>query len=96
MNAAGVLDVVEAATGKVAYQQQLGLGGAVFPSPVLAGNVVIVSSDTGKSVVLKPGPTYEEVSRCTLDPSRDTPFCTGARMYVRTCSKESKLYCIGE
>ena len=96
VNKDGVLDVLDANTGKVAYEQRLSLGGTVFPSPVLAGNVVIISSDDGKSVVLKQGTTYEEVARCALEPFRATPVCAGARMFVRTCSKESKLYCIGE
>ena len=97
VNKDSVLDVVDAKTGTVAYQQKLGQGGTVYPSPVRDGNVVIVSSDNGKSVVLKPGPTFEEVARCALEPFRSTPVCSGARMFVRTCSpKGSKLYCIGE
>jgi len=95
-NKASVLDVVDAATGKIACQQKLALGGTVYSSPVQAGNVVIVSSDKGNSVVFKPGPAFEEISRCTLEPFRATPVCSGARMFVRTCSKASKLYCIGE
>ncbi|MFZ4777587.1 MAG: PQQ-binding-like beta-propeller repeat protein, partial [Terrimicrobiaceae bacterium] len=95
-NKDSVLDVVDAATGKIAWQQKLALGGTVYSSPVQAGNVVIVSSDKGNSVVIKPGPAFEEISRCTLEPFRATPVCSGARMFVRTCSKGSKLYCIGE
>ncbi len=91
-----VLDVVDAKTGAVDYQQKLGLGGTAYPSPVLDGDVVIVSSDNGKSAVLKQGATYEEVARCTLESFRATPVCSGSRMFVRTCSKDSKLYCIGE
>jgi outer membrane protein assembly factor BamB len=97
VNKDGVLDVVDGKTGAVAYQQKLALGGTVYPSPVLDGNVVIVSSDNGKSVVLKQGPSYEEVARCKLDPFRATPVCSGSRMFVRTCPpKDSKLFCIGE
>jgi len=96
VNEDGALDVIDAKTGKVAFHQQLNLGGKVFPSMTLAGNVVIVSSDNGKSVVLKPGTTYQEVSQCVLEPFRATPVCDGGRMFIRTCSKESKLYCIGE
>jgi len=97
VGSSGVLDVLDAKTGAVAYQQKLGLGGTAYPSPVLDGNVVIVSSDTGKSVVLKQGATFEEVARCALDPFRATPVCSGSRMFVRTCPpKDSKLYCIGE
>jgi len=97
VNKDSVLDVVDANTGKVAYQQNLALGGTAYPSPVLDGNVVIVSSDSGKSVVLKPGTTYEEVARCTLEPFRATPVCVGMRMFIRTCTNDnSKLYCIGE
>ena len=97
VNKDSVLDVVDAKTGAVAYQQKLGLGGTAYPSPVRDGNVVIVSSDNGKSVVLKPGATFEEVARCALDPFRATPVCSGSRMFIRTCSpKDSKLYCLGE
>ena len=96
VNKDSVLDVVDAKTGTVAYQQKLALGGTAYPSPVLDGDVVIVSSDNGKSAVLKQGATYEEVARCTLESFRATPVCSGSRMFVRTCSKDSKLYCIGE
>jgi hypothetical protein len=90
--------VLDAATGVRAYEQALSLGGTCYATPVLAGNVIVVGSDSGKCVVLKPGREYQEVSRPVLEPFRGTPICDGTRMYIRTCTDRtpSKLYCIGE
>ena len=95
LNAAGVLSVLDVKTGEKQYEQKLALGGCSYPSPVLAGNLIILSSDTGKSVLITPGRTYQEVSRCTLESFRSTPTCDGKRIYIRTLGGKSKLYCLG-
>ncbi|MHB9133483.1 MAG: PQQ-binding-like beta-propeller repeat protein [Armatimonadota bacterium] len=97
VNQKGTLSVLDAAAGTLAYEQPLKLGGTVFPSPILAGSVIILSSDSGKSVVLTPGREYKEIARPTFERFLSTPVCDGARMYIRTSTQNtSKLYCIGE
>ena len=94
VNQSGTLSVLDAAAGTLAYEQRLALGGTIYPSPVLAGNVILISSDSGKSVVLTPGREFKEAEkRPVLEPFKCTPICDGPRMYIRA---SSKLYCIGE
>ena len=96
VNQRSVLSVIDAKTGEKQYEQKLELGGTAYPSPVLDGNCVILSSDTGKSVLLTPGRTYQEIARCTLEPFRTTPVPDGKRLYIRTTAGKSMLYCLGE
>ena len=99
LNQNSVLSVLDVKTGEKVYEQNLNLGGTAYPSPVLDGNVIIVSSDTGKVVILTPGRTYQEVARIVFDPFRTTLAFTGKRMYIRTtpnAGTPSKLYCFGE
>jgi outer membrane protein assembly factor BamB len=99
VNQKGTLTVLDAATGAVAYSQKLNSPGTFYSSPVLAGNVILLSNERGQTVIIKPGRAYAEVSRVNFDIFRSTPICDGARMYIRTCvrgANASKLYCIGE
>ncbi|MHB9023539.1 MAG: outer membrane protein assembly factor BamB family protein [Armatimonadota bacterium] len=98
LNQQGKFSALDAATGELAYESALKLGGTCYPTPILAGNVIIAGSDSGKFVVITPGREYQEVARPVLEPFRGTPICDGARMYIRTCTTRtpSKLYCIGE
>jgi len=90
-----VLSAIDIKDGTLAYEQKLNLGGCVYPTPILAGKSILISSDSGKSVSLTPGRTYLELTRNTLDAYRSTPVCDGAHLYIHTCKRESKLYCIG-
>jgi hypothetical protein len=92
-NDQGILTVLEAATGKVVYEERLDLGGATYPSISLAGKHIYVSSDTGATVVLQPGREYKELARSKLEPFRSSLVFDGQRVYVRTYKN---LYCIGE
>ncbi|MEK6797318.1 MAG: PQQ-binding-like beta-propeller repeat protein [Spirochaetota bacterium] len=99
INQTSVFTVLDAATGEKCYEQKLsGMGATIFPSPVIAGNVVIVSSENGRSAILAPGREYKELARAAIDPFRSTPVCDGARMYIRCANEKgvSRLYCIGE
>jgi outer membrane protein assembly factor BamB len=80
----GELIVLDAKTGAVAYQQPLNLGGTAYPSPTLAGGRLYISSDTGKTVVVKPGRVYEELARNTLPPFRSSPLFVGDSLLIRT------------
>lgn len=95
INQRGVLSVLDAKDGTLAYEQRLDLGGTAYPTPILAGKTILLSSDTGKSISIAPGRTYQELTHNALEPYRTTPVCDGTRLYIRTTNKESKLYCIG-
>jgi outer membrane protein assembly factor BamB len=92
-NDQGLLTVLDAATGKVVYEERLNLGGQIYPSISLAGNRLYVSSDNGTTVVLQPGRKYIELARNKLESFRSSLVFEGKRAYVRT---EKLLYCIGE
>lgn len=92
-NDQGILTVLDAATGKVVYEERLPLGGATYPSISLAGKRIYVSSDNGATVVLQPGREYKELARNKLEPFRSSLVFEGKRVYVRT---GKQLYCIGE
>lgn len=92
-NDQGLLSVLEADTGKVVYEQRVGLEGTSYPSISMAGNRVYVSSDQGMTVVLQPGREYRELARNRLEPFRSSLVFEGKRVYIRT---QKHLYCIGE
>ena len=82
-----MFSVVDAKDGKVVYSKKLDIGkggGTVYPSIVVAGAKVYVSSDNGTTVVLKPGRAYEELARNQLDGFRSTPVFVGNRMFKST------------
>jgi outer membrane protein assembly factor BamB len=95
-NESKVLTVLDAATGKLVYENtELGkrLGGLVYASPTLAGKYVVLMASTGNALVLEPGRQYKEIALNALEPLRSTPVFAGSRMYVRTLKA---LYCIGQ
>lgn len=95
VNQKGVLSVLDAKSGEKVYSQRIAFGGIFYQTPVLAGNVIMISSENGRSLLFKPGRSYEEISRPILEPFRSTPVFEGKRMYIRTATRTSKLYCIG-
>jgi hypothetical protein len=54
--------------------------------------MLLISSDRGKTAVVKPGREYQEVGVNELEPFRTTPAFLDGRMYVRTLKH---VYCIG-
>ena len=89
-----ILNVFDARTGQMVYVKRLNLGnGPAWPSLCVAGSYVFISSRDGKTLVLKTGREYEEVSRNTLEYFIASPTFAGNRLYIRT---NNKLYCIGE
>jgi outer membrane protein assembly factor BamB len=84
----------DAASGQVLYRQKLNLGGQDFGSPCFAGGNIFVTSDSGNTVIVKPGREYVEVGRNSLgDIVRSTLTFAGSRLYVRGYKN---LYCIGQ
>jgi outer membrane protein assembly factor BamB len=92
-NDQNLLTVLDAATGKVIYEESLNLHGAGYPSISLAGNRIYVSSDAGETVVLQAGREYKELARNKLEEFRSSLVFEGKRVYIRTAKH---LYCIGE
>ena len=90
------LSVIEAETGKLVYEQHIGLeagrGNDVYTALSLAGGLLFAGAISGEFVVFKPGRTYDEVARNDLEPLRSTPVFDGQRMYVRGLDH---VYCIG-
>jgi outer membrane protein assembly factor BamB len=85
------LAVIDAESGRKLSEKRLDLPGATaYPSPVLAGEHVLVSNDKGFTAVLKPGQDYEQLHTNELEEFRTTPVCDGRRLYIRTVSG---LYC---
>jgi outer membrane protein assembly factor BamB len=91
------LIVVDLATGKEVHRRVLrpALRDQViaFPSPVVAGKHLFVSSEDGLTLILETKPPFREVARNSLEPFRSTPAFDGRRMYVRG---QSRLWAIEE
>ena len=92
-NDQSLLTVLDAATGKVVYEERLNLRGDAYPSISLAGNRIYVSSEAGETVVLQAGREYKELARNKLEEFRSSLVFEGKRVYIRTAKH---LYCIGE
>lgn len=90
---AGVYTVLDAKTGKQVYQEKLKLGrGTYYPSPTLAGNLVLISLDNGKTKIYEVGGKIKAAGQNTLSAFRSCPVFNGGRMYIRTLDG---MYCIG-
>ena len=91
---ARLFSVLDAKTGKIIYEKKLDqLKATTYPSPVLAGNYVLLSDEKGTTIVLEAGREYKETAVNVLEPFRSSPIFIGNRMYVRTLKS---LYCIGK
>lgn len=88
-----ILEVVDAATGRLVYRQRLSLQGRSYPSPTIAGDKIFLSSEGGETVVIEPGRSYVEVSRNSLEPFSNNLLVHANRMFVRGMKH---LYCIAE
>jgi outer membrane protein assembly factor BamB len=91
---AGVMTALDAEDGTKLYERALKeLGkGTVYPSPVLAGKHLLVSSDNGTTLVVEPGREFKLAGQNKIDGFRATPVFAGDRMLVRALSG---LICIG-
>src|SRR5262245_29533757 len=92
VNDGGIATCVAADTGKEVWQERL--PGAFSSSPVLVGDLLYVTSEAGKTFVLRTGPKFEVVATNDLaDGGFATPAICGGRLYLRT---SRFLYCIGK
>ena len=87
----GILNVLDAKSGKPIYRARVGGGGHTFSSsPVGFGSRVLFVTEEGVSFVLETGETYKEVARNDLgEMVLASPAIAGDALYIRT---QSKLY----
>jgi outer membrane protein assembly factor BamB len=88
----GKMDVLDAKTGELVYQRDLGIG-EVYCSITVAGKYLFAGSTKGAAVLFEPGKEYREVSRNQIEGFGSNPVFSGRRMYLRT---KQYLYCIGK
>ena len=91
VNDTGILLALEARTGKEKWKESL--GDKFAASPILANGMLYLSSEAGNVFVVKPGESYELVSKNKLEgPIRASPAAVGKDFIVRTYTH---LYCFG-
>lgn len=85
--------ILDAATGEVLHQSRLELDdktNSAYPSLAVAGGKIFVGAENGTTVVLRPGRTYDEIARSSVEGYRSSPVFAGKRMYLRAFEN---LYC---
>lgn len=91
VNDKGLATCREAKTGKLMWDERLGTHH--HASAVSAGGYLYFLDDNGIMYVLKAGPTFELVSKNTLEEETyASPAISRGQMFIRTASQ---LYCIG-
>lgn len=115
VNNAGVLTVVDIESMKVVYEKLLDIdhfqthhetaGRGVGSSPAFAGGKIYIVGNTGTTLVIKPGRTYEQIAKNKIENVFfryyglrherfvGCPAFDGKKMYIRG---ERNLYCIAE
>lgn len=89
----GDFSAIDAKSGELIYSKKLDIGRTVYPSIALAGGLLFVSSDNGKTAVLKPGPIFKQVSLNRLEKFRCSPWFQDDKIYIRGMKH---MYCIGK
>lgn len=88
----GILDVVDAKTGKRVYRKRLDIdGGRVDASLCLAGGLLFISSTRGTTLVLKPGREFQQVARNELEGFSSSLAFAGERIFIRS---KQHLICV--
>lgn len=86
-----ILYCMTAATGEILWQRRL--KGTYSASPILADGKIYISSEDGVTLVLRPGPKYDEVAVNELDdPILASMAVSDGHLYVRTAKN---LFCLG-
>ena len=88
---AGILNVLDAKSGKPIYRARVGGGGHTFSaSPVAFGSRVLFLTEEGVGFVLDTGDEYKEIAKNELgELSLASPAIAGDALFIRT---QSKLY----
>ena len=86
-----ILHCIEASTGEIIWLERL--TGVHSASPVFADGRIYVLSEDGVTLVLSPGPKFEEVARNSLGETCLASMAVSqGRFYIRSATN---LYCIG-
>ncbi len=115
VNNSGVLVVIDVNTMQIVYQRLLdldhiqthgeGAGRGIGVSPSLAGGNIYLMGNSGATLVIKPGRTYQELAKNKIESLITRSWATrterfvanptfdGKRLFIRG---EKYLYCIGE
>jgi hypothetical protein len=87
----GIMNCLEAQTGKVVYQGQRIEPGTYSSSPLLADGKIYNTSEDGTTTVIKAGPTFEILSVNKLDNhTLASPVAVDNQLFLRT---SDYLYC---
>jgi outer membrane protein assembly factor BamB len=88
----GILNCLEAATGKVIYQGQRIERGTYSASPLLADGKIYCVNEEGTTTVIKAGPVFEILGVSKLDSlTLASPVAVDNQIFIRTADY---LYCI--
>ena len=88
----GVATSIDALTGKVIWTKRL--AGNYSSSPLYADGKIFVSSHEGKTLVIKPGPAYDEIAANSLDGKlMASPAVLDETLLLRS---QSHLYRVGQ
>jgi len=88
----GLINCLEADTGKVGYQQKRIENGTYSASPLLADGKIYCVSEDGTTTVVKAGPTFEILAVNKLDShTLSSPVAVDNQIFIRT---DDYLYCL--
>jgi outer membrane protein assembly factor BamB len=88
----GILNCLEAATGKVVYQGKRIEHGTYSSSPLLADGKIYCVNEEGTTTVVKAGPEFEILAVSKLDGlTLASPVAVDNQIFIRTADY---LYCI--
>ena len=86
-----ILHCIEASSGDIVWVKRL--EGKYSASPVLADGRIYILSEEGVTLVLHPGPKYDEIARNSLNETCLASMAVSqGHFYIRTAGR---LYCIG-
>jgi outer membrane protein assembly factor BamB len=86
-----ILHCLEASTGKIVWLKRL--SGEYSASPVFADGRIYILSEEGVTLVLRPGPQYEEITRNSIDEECLASMAVSqGKFYIRS---SEHLFCIG-
>ncbi len=93
----GFLQCYELATGKLVFEERLpatGGSSATWGSPVLVGDRIYVTNQSGDTLVLRAAPKFEVIASNPLgEPSNSTPAFSDGEVFLRT---QAALYCVAD
>jgi outer membrane protein assembly factor BamB len=83
LNDGGILSCLEAATGKVVYNERVAEN--AYSSPVCAGDKIYCISRKGEVTTVKAGPKFEVLGKCKLgEDCESTPAIANDMLFIRT------------